>query len=66
VAAHRAWLQQFLEQLGTAAGLTDPSLVAEQLHLLVEEAIVRAVSGQRAVSSLGATHRRAAAPAHLT
>jgi AcrR family transcriptional regulator len=47
VAAHRAWVQQFLEQLASAAGLADPSVAAGQLHLLVEGAIVRAVSRQR-------------------
>jgi AcrR family transcriptional regulator len=47
VAAHRAWVQQLLEQLATAGGLEDPPAAAEQLHLLVEGAIVRAVSGQR-------------------
>lgn len=47
VAAHRAWVQQFLEQLATAASLADPPGTAKQLHLLVEGAIVRAVSRQR-------------------
>jgi AcrR family transcriptional regulator len=47
VAAHRAWVQQVLEQLATAAGLADPPGAAEQLHLLVEGAIARAVSRQR-------------------
>jgi AcrR family transcriptional regulator len=47
VAAHRAWVQRFLEQLAAAGGLVDPSGAAEQLHLLIEGAIVRAISGQR-------------------
>jgi AcrR family transcriptional regulator len=50
VAAHRAWVQQFLEQLATTGGLADPPGSAEQLHLLVEGAIVRAVSRQRATA----------------
>lgn len=47
VAAHRAWVQQLLGQLAAAGGLADPPAAAEQLHLLVEGAIVRAASGQR-------------------
>jgi hypothetical protein len=54
VAAHRAWVQRFLEQLAAADGLADPSVAAEQLHLLVEGAIVRAVSGQRETAAASA------------
>jgi hypothetical protein len=41
VAAHRAWVQQRLEQLAAAGGLVDPPTAAEQIHPLVEGAIVR-------------------------
>jgi hypothetical protein len=54
VAAHRAWVQRFLEQLATAGGLADPPVAAQQLHLLVEGAIVRAVSGQRETAAASA------------
>jgi AcrR family transcriptional regulator len=63
VAAHRAWVQQFLEQLATAAGLADPSAAAEQLHLLVEGAIARAVSHQRDTAAASARALTAALPA---
>jgi len=36
VAAHRAWVQQLLEQLAAAGGPVDPPTAAEQIHLLVE------------------------------
>jgi kynurenine formamidase len=51
VATHRAWVQQLLEQLAAAGGPVDPPTAAEQIHLLVEGAIVRAVSGQRATAA---------------
>ena len=51
VAAHRAWVHQLLVQLAAAGGLEDPSRAAEQLHLLVEGAIVRAVSSQRTTAA---------------
>jgi AcrR family transcriptional regulator len=51
VAAHRAWFQELLQELTGAAGLADPVAAAEQLHLLVEGAIVRAASGQRAAAA---------------
>jgi hypothetical protein len=36
VAAHRAWVEQFLGQLAAASELLDPSTAAEQLHLMVK------------------------------
>jgi hypothetical protein len=48
VAAHRAWVQQRLEQLAAAGGLVDPPTAAEQIHPLVEGAIVRGPSAASA------------------
>jgi hypothetical protein len=58
VAVHRAWVQQLLEQLAAAGGLVDPPTAAEQIHLLVEGAIVRpsAASARRRRQAAG--HQR--------
>jgi len=54
IAAHRAWLHRFLEQLAADAGVPDPPAAAEQLHLLVEGTIARALVGEGAAAAAGA------------
>lgn len=48
LAAHRRSLRELLEEPAAAAGATDPAVLAAQLHLLVEGAVVGALIDRHA------------------
>lgn len=48
IAAHRKSLRQLLEEPAAAAGAADPAVLAAQLHLLVEGAVVGALIDRHA------------------
>jgi AcrR family transcriptional regulator len=65
-AAHVCALQQFIEDLATAAGASDPQFLAEQLTLLIEGAIVmRHVTGNDRAAEIARRNARILLERHL-